>query len=158
MRRSGRCGDDTGRPGQSGAATLLLPMILWVTTLLAIVAIDVGGYLVAAARAQSLADAAALAAVSADATVPRSRSPVAEADRVARAGDGLLETCSCHAGAERAVVSVSVSAPGLVIPTLGASRVTADAAATLAPPADDGSRPRSDRPLLDAVVGARGWG
>jgi hypothetical protein len=117
-----------------GGVTLVLPMLLWVATLVAIVAIDIAGYLVAASRAQALADAAALAAVSADVHFDTGLVPVAEADRVTRAGDGQLEVCTCGPGSERAQVTVSVPVPGLVIPRFGASRVAADASAVLAEP------------------------
>jgi hypothetical protein len=119
---------------EEGGVTLVLPMLLWVATLVAIVAIDIAGYLVAASRAQALADAAALAAVSADVPLEAALHPVAEADRTVRAGDGQLEVCTCDPGSERAEVTVSVPVPGLVIPRLGATRVAADASAVLAPP------------------------
>jgi hypothetical protein len=127
-------GTDDAGTDDAGGVTLVLPMLLWVATLVAIVAIDIAGYLVAASRAQALADAAALAAVSADVPLDGVLLPVAEADRVVRAGDGQLEVCTCVPGAERAQVTVSVPVPGLVIPRLGATRVAADAAAVLAPP------------------------
>jgi hypothetical protein len=79
-----------------GGVTLVLPMLLWVATLVAIVTIDIAGYLVAASRAQALSDAAALAAVSADVPLGGALVPVAEADRVVRAGDGQLERCTCE--------------------------------------------------------------
>jgi hypothetical protein len=136
------CGGGSVRTGgaarwqdlEAGGVTLVLPMLLWVATLVAIVAVDIAAYLVAASRAQSLADAAALAAVSADAPGYHGRGPIAEADRVVQAGGGWLEVCTCTPGTPRASVSVSVPVPGLVIPTLGASRVSADAQAVLVPP------------------------
>jgi hypothetical protein len=135
-----------GQPPDAGFASLVLPMLLWVATLVAIVTIDIGAYLVAASRAQALADAAALAAVSADVVGGRGvRSPRTEAERVVRAGDGRLESCTCAPRSEVATASVSVSVPGLVIPRLGASRVTADASAMLAPPADLPPGPTRER-------------
>lgn len=134
----------TGRQ-QEGAATVVLPLVLWTATLVAVVVIDIGAYFVAASRAQALADAAALAAVSADVVGTRPASPGAEARRVVRAGDGQLEDCACTRGAERATVSVSVAVPGLVIPTLGAARVTAEASAVLAPPDDLPPGPTRER-------------
>jgi hypothetical protein len=138
--------EPTGRPGgQDGVATLVFPLTLWVATLLAIALIDVGAYLVAASRAQALADAAALAAVTADVPGDRARSAVAEADRVVQVGAGWLERCDCRVGSERSSVTVSVAVPGLVIPTLGASRVAADADAVLAPPEDLAPGPTRQR-------------
>ena len=48
-----------------------LPLLLWVAVVATVVLIDLTGYLKAAARAQQLADAAALAAVSEDVRGPR---------------------------------------------------------------------------------------
>lgn len=120
---------------QDGIATVALPMLLWIGTLAAIATIDLGAYLTAAARAQALADAVALAAVAADHESSRAAVPIREADRVATAGGGQLVTCACAPGTGRAQVSVSMPVPGLVLPTLGASRVTAEAGAALIEPA-----------------------
>jgi hypothetical protein len=109
--------------------TLALPLVLWTAVLAAVVILDLSGYLVAASRAQTLADAAALAAVADDVRGPR-----AAATRVVEAGGGSLDRCDCPAGAGRAQVVVSVTVPGLVVPTLGASRVAATASAELVPP------------------------
>lgn len=137
------------RPGdagpESGVATVALPMLLWVAVLVAVVAIDVTAYLVAAARAQSLADATALAAVVPDIPGATVLTPTAEAERVVRAGSGELDACICQRGSERARVTVSVAVPGLVIPTLGASRVAAEAQAILAPPEDLAPGPTRER-------------
>jgi Flp pilus assembly protein TadG len=120
---------------EAGIATVALPMLLWIGTLAAIAAIDLGAYLTAAARAQALADAVALAAVSADHDSAHGAVPIREADRVAMAGGGQLVRCACTSGTGRAQVSVSVPVPGLVLPSLGASRVTAEAGAALVEPA-----------------------
>ena len=130
---------------ESGLATVTLPMLGWIATLVAVVAIDVTAYLVAASRAQSLADAAALAAVVADIPGAGPRTPTAEADRIVRAGAGTLETCVCRRGAEHARVTVSVPVPGLVLPSLGATRVTAEAQAVLAPPEELAPGPTRER-------------
>jgi len=108
---------------QAGVATLFLPLLVWIATVAAIVVVDVGAYLVAASRAQQLADAAALAAVSGDVRGPRGA-----AGRVVAAGAGSLDRCDCVAGRPAEVV-VSVEVPGLVIPSLGARRVAAVARA-----------------------------
>ncbi len=130
---------------QAGIATVALPMLIWVATLVAVVTIDVAAYLVAAARAQSLADAAALAAVSRDIPGSGTRTSTAEAERVVAAGNGRLEVCDCHPGSEHARVTVSVIVPGLVIPSLGAGRVAADARAMLAPPEELAPGPTRER-------------
>lgn len=117
---------------EAATASLTLPIMLWIATLAAIAIIDIGAYLVAASQAQTLADHAALAAVSATAT-PAPATPVAEADRVVQRGGGWLETCDCRPDEEEVSVSVSVPVQGLIIPTLGATRVKAHASAVLAP-------------------------
>ena len=111
------------RRDEAGVATLFLPLLVWITTVAAIVIVDVAAYLVAASRAQHLADAAALAAVSGDVRGPRGA-----AASVVEAGAGSLERCDCVAGRPAEVV-VSVAVPGLVIPSLGARRVAASARA-----------------------------
>lgn len=141
----GQFGDRQLGRDQEGTASLTFPLLLWVASLVAVVTIDIGAYLVAASRAQALADAAALAAVSADVVGADAGTPVGEADRVTHAGDGWLETCECRRGSERASVTVSVRVPGLIIPTLGASRVSADASAVLAPPEDLAPGPTRER-------------
>jgi hypothetical protein len=133
------------RRGESGIATVTLPILIWVATLIAVVAIDVGAYLVAGSRAQSLADAAALAAVASDIPGARGSTAMAEAERIVAAGDGLLEACVCRRGSEHAQVTVSVVVPGLVIPSLGAGRVAADAQAMLAPPEELAPGPTRER-------------
>jgi hypothetical protein len=119
---------------EAGFASLVLPVLLWVATLAAVAIVDVAAYLVAASRAQTLADTAALAAVGVEATVPSTGSPRAQAATVVAAGGGTLERCVCTAGAAHAETAVSVPVPGLVVPRLGAGRVEATATAALAPP------------------------
>lgn len=115
--------------GERGVATLLLPMLVWFATLVAVFAIDLGAYLVAASRAQALADAAALAAV---AGAAGSGAGARAASRVVAAAGGRLEECACG-GAGRAEVVVSVAVPGLLMPSLGAARVRARSEARLVP-------------------------
>jgi hypothetical protein len=102
-------------------------------TLATIALVDVAAYLVAAQRAQTLADTAALAAVTADADPDRPGSPRGRAAAVVVAGEGRLESCRCDGGAAHAVLEVSVVVPGLALPRFGAARVTARAEATLVP-------------------------
>jgi len=104
----------------------VLPLLVWTTVVATVVVVDLSAYLVAASRAQQLADAAALAVVSQSA-----RSPHVVAAELAEAGGGLLETCDCPDGAGRAEVVVSVPVPGLMVPALGAGRVAASAGAAL---------------------------
>ena len=110
-------------------ATLTLPLLVWLAAVAAVVVLDLGAFLVAAARAQALADAAALAAVAVDV-----RSPHVAAGRVATALGGSLDACDCAPERGRAEVVVSVPVPGLVVPRLGAGRVAATARAALVVP------------------------
>lgn len=116
-------------------------MLIALASVAAVAVIDVTAYLAAASRAQSLADAAALAAVTPAASAAPWRGAEAEALRVVHAGRGRLERCACRGASEYASVSVSVDVPGLVIPELGASRVTADADAILTRHGGGNARP-----------------
>lgn len=114
-----------GRGDQRGFVAPPAILLVWVGLLLAITVVDVGGYLVAAGRAQSAADAAALAAVAADLS---GDDPATAARMVAEANDARLEDCAC--GSRRARVAVSVEVPGGFVPRLvGARRVRAEAEA-----------------------------
>jgi len=109
-------------------STLALPLSIWVAIVATVVLIDLTGYLVAAARAQQLADAAALAAVSEDVRGPRGA-----ATALVEALGGSLVACDCdRAGPAEVVVGVPV--PGLVVPRVGAGRVEATARAQLRRP------------------------
>jgi len=105
---------------------LTLSLLVWTTVVATVVVVDISAYLVAASRAQQLADSAALAAVS-----PGVRAPRVVAGELADAGGGFLEACDCPDGAGRAEVVVSVPVPGLMVPALGAGRVEAAARAEL---------------------------
>ncbi len=109
---------------------LVLPMLLWVATLSLIAIIDLGAYVVAAARAQQAADAAALAAVSAHIEGSAGRG-VDEARRIAAAADARIELCECTR--LPVTVEVSVAVGGLFLPTVGAGRVSATAQADEVP-------------------------
>lgn len=143
MGATGTGGRTVYRPagGQRGSVLVWLPTLLVATTLLAVVVIGLGGHLVAISRAATIADSAALAAVSVDAS-PGSETPREAAARVVEAGRGRLESCDCRPGARRAGVRVSVPVPGVVWPRLGATRQGAEAEAVLqttVPPVDGGS-------------------
>ncbi|HSK23935.1 MAG TPA: hypothetical protein VK906_12195 [Egicoccus sp.] len=129
------------RRSEDGIATLAFPLVLAVALMSVIALIDLTGYLVAAARAQQAADAAALAALSCRVDAAGGDATAAAVDVVAAAG-ARLESCSC--GGDDATVEVSVAVPGLVVPRrVGASRITATAGATLA---DVPAGPRPDGP------------
>jgi hypothetical protein len=122
---------------EHGGTMLQLPLLVWVVTLATVAVVDVTAYLVAASRAQTLADAAALAAVSADAEVVPADGPTLAAGprgravAVVDAGGGELLACVCGAGTGRSQVAVRVAVPGLVVPRLGAGQVRATAEAVV---------------------------
>ncbi|MEX2328189.1 MAG: Rv3654c family TadE-like protein [Nitriliruptoraceae bacterium] len=118
---------------EAGTASLLMPGVLWITIVIAIVLIDVGGYLVAAARAQTLADSAALAAASASHPSERT-DPTRAARQVVETGGGRMESCRCRRRMPGVTVEVSVEVPGVMVPALGATRVRATASAVLTQP------------------------
>lgn len=125
--------------GEDGFLLTAAPAAMMVAIVLTVALVDIGSYLVAAARAQGLADAAALAAVSVEVdrgTVP----PRQVAAALVRRGAGELEACDCRAGSGRVEVAVSVPVDGILVPRLVVQRVTADAAAELTP---DPARARS---------------
>lgn len=128
---------------EEGGATLFLgPFLVWMLLIGSIVIIDLSAYFVAAARAQNTADAAALAAVSADATLAPGRGvPDREARIVTEQAGAELEECFCAPASGRAVVTVSVEVGGLVVPQVqGMRRIAARASAELAPPDPDDPR------------------
>ncbi len=117
-----------------GYASVIVPMLFALASIATVAVLDVTAYFAAASRAQSLADAAALAAVAPEASNGPLRTGVGEAHRIAAAGGGRIEDCACRAAREHSRVTTSVEVPGLVIPRLGAGRVTAEAAAVLTRP------------------------
>lgn len=105
-----------------------------VALLLAVVTADLGAYLVAAARAQTAADAVAAATiVIADPRGGRPGDPVREAAQVARDNDARVETCRCARGAREVTVEVSVAVHAVAATRLGPRRVTARATSRLVP-------------------------
>lgn len=136
-RRAGTTGalGTSGPEDQRGSVLVWLPVLLLLATLVAVVVIEFGGHLVAISRAATLADSAALAAVSTDVSA-RPGAPRTAALRVVTAGGGRLEACNCPPGARRARVRVSVEVPGVLAPRLGAARQSAEAQAVLRGPRD----------------------
>lgn len=89
---------------------------------------DLGIFLLARARAQTAADAAALAAASE--LVPGvGHDPRGQAARFAGANGARLLACECRLGARSATVLVAVPVRFLVVRVLGAEEVTGGARA-----------------------------
>ena len=95
-----RASPTSGLSGDRGSITLLSGAVLAALVVLAIGASDVARVLHAASRAQTAADAAALAA---DEEGPE---PAALAGEYAERNGAVLETCTCERGTFEATVSV----------------------------------------------------
>jgi secretion/DNA translocation related TadE-like protein len=104
------------RTAERGSVTVVAAGVLAVCGLLALASADVARALTAASRAQTAADAAALAAAHALVS-PSGGDPTAQAAAYADRNGGTLEACSCAPGSTEAVVTVSVPAgPFLLLP------------------------------------------
>jgi secretion/DNA translocation related TadE-like protein len=97
------------RRGERGSVTVVAAGLLVVGILLVMASADVSRALMAASRAQTAADAAALAAAQALA-LPSGGEPRAAASAYAAANGGTLVGCTCERGSTEAVVEVSVQA------------------------------------------------
>lgn len=141
---------------EDGFLLTAAPAAMMVSIVLTIALVDIGSYLVAASRAQGLADAAALAAVSAD--LDRGAGPPRQvAIGVTRLGRGELESCDCRAGTGSAEVTVSVPVEGILMPRLVIPRVTAEASAELVADPDGPPRAVPGRDADARREPATGW-
>jgi hypothetical protein len=129
-----------------------LPVLLLLTGLLAVVLLELTAHLVAGARAATLADAAALAAVAADAE--GEPTPCLAAQQLVVAGEGRLEACAGPASAGNAEVAVSVAVPSLLEAPLGPDRRVADAAAVLVPTTGSDEPSTGSQPATDPAAGS----
>jgi hypothetical protein len=106
------------RSDEDGTVLVWLPALLVVAVLLGLATLEIGAHLVASARASALADAAALAAVSAQVdepdVPPHGRPPPGRGRRA-----GTPRGLRLLARHRRAEVTVSVAVPGVVRPRLG---------------------------------------
>lgn len=127
-----------------------LPVLLVLAGLLAVVMLELAAHLAAGARAATLADAAALAVVAADAE--GEPTPCLAAQQLVVAGEGSLVACTGPAGAGHAEVAVSVAVPSLLEAPLGPDRRVADAAAVLVPAAGS-DEPTGSPPATDPAAG-----
>ena len=103
------------RPGtERGAVSLVTAVVAGVALVLAVGASDVARVLVASARAQTAADAAALAAAQ-ELALPSGQDPAAvAADYAGRNGAAMVD-CSCPLGASEATVKVMVEVGALLL-------------------------------------------
>ena len=115
---------------EDGFASALLIVLLALAALLCLACADAANVLVSRARAQSAADAAALAAAVAEwPFVAHGEAPDDAASRTAQANGATLESCDCQLRATYARVTVSM-ATRIRMLGVAPSRVTATASAT----------------------------
>jgi secretion/DNA translocation related TadE-like protein len=119
---------------EEGSASVVVIAILVALVVLAMGTADVGRVLVAAARAQSAADAAALAAAQ-ELAFPGDLSPLDSARELAVLNGASLISCDCEPPALEATVEVEVSV-GVLLFSGGDRVVTARARAVVEVPAD----------------------
>jgi secretion/DNA translocation related TadE-like protein len=124
----------TGRPtarGEEGAVTLVAAGVMVLACVLCLVSVDLSRAVLARGRAQTAADAAALAAAQ-ELAIPSGAEPVDEARRFAEGNGATLTSCRCDPGTTEAVVIVRLSVSFVV---LGPDRtVTAEAKAVVGLP------------------------
>jgi DNA topoisomerase I len=117
---------------ERGSASLVVVAMLGAIIVLALGAVDVGRVLAAASRAQTGADAAALAAAQ-DLAVPSGADPSATAAEYAVRNGAALVSCDCSAGGFEADVRVQMPAGALFLAPDDLV-VTADATAVVEVP------------------------
>ena len=104
------------RDRERGSVSIVVVALMAVALILSMGAADLARVLTGAARAQTAADAAALAA--AQELAAASSSGVEPADLAAAYAErngAVLTSCSCHAGGSEAVVSVTVQVGALML-------------------------------------------
>lgn len=117
---------------EDGSALWLAWPGLALTALVLVLVVDLTAYTVAAGRAQTAADAAALAAISASHPMGSlDGPPLIQAQRVARANGGTVRTCDCANGAERVAVTVAVPVRAVAATRFAARTAVATAQAHL---------------------------
>lgn len=116
--------------GQGGAVTILVTTASLVFAVGGIAVADAGAMLVARARAQGAADAAALAAVVEQVpALSHGEAPREAAEAEAGRNGAVLLACECEPGSTLAVVEVAVTPRLLLIDAWRGRRVRARAAA-----------------------------
>jgi Flp pilus assembly protein TadG len=100
---------------ERGSVTIVAAAILVVIAAMALGATDVWRVVAAKSRAQTAADAAALAAVQELALPVSGADPAAQAALFAAHNGAQLETCDCSLGQQAAVVEASIPVGRLVV-------------------------------------------
>ena len=116
------------KDGERGSVSIAVVGLTAVVAVLLLGLADLTGFLLARAKAQTAADAAALAA--AGELVPGARGqPSREARRFAQANGGEMIACDCRPGTREAIVRVSVPVHFQVLRVLGIDAVQSRARA-----------------------------
>jgi secretion/DNA translocation related TadE-like protein len=102
------------RSAQRGSVTIVVAGVLSAVLVLSLGAADLARVLVTSARAQTAADAAALAAAQ-ELAVPSEVEPSDAAAEYASRNGGLLVSCSCPDGGSEATVEVRVAVGPLLL-------------------------------------------
>jgi secretion/DNA translocation related TadE-like protein len=102
------------RTPERGSVSIVVVALMAVALVLAIGVADLARVLTRAARAQTAADAAALAAAQ-ELALPSDLQPVDLATMYAERNGAVLTACSCEAGGTEAVVTVTVQVGSLVL-------------------------------------------
>ncbi len=119
---------------EEGSALWLGWVGLATVGLILVLVVDLAAYLVAGARAQGAADAAALAAIAiSDPRGGLDGDPRAAATQVAVEGGGELRRCSCALGQEEVEVTVAVPVRALAVTRFAERTATATSRAHLVP-------------------------
>jgi Flp pilus assembly protein TadG len=115
---------------ERGTISIVLGMGALLFATLALAIAEFGGLLLARARAQSAADAAALAAVVEQVpALAHGIDPQTAAQRAAESNGAHLESCACRSGNQYATVVVSVASRGTFVPGWRGVRAHAQARA-----------------------------
>lgn len=118
--------------GARGSISILVATAALVLALVAVAAVDLGGVLIARVRAQTAADAAALAAASALAPVlAQGGNPLNLAEDAASENGARLTRCVCEVGGTTAVVDVEIVAATMFVRAWNGMVVRASATAGL---------------------------
>lgn len=106
-------------PSERGSVTVVSAAVLLVVFMLALLVADAGKLLAAVGRAQTAADAAALAAAQ-ELAIPSGASSASLAASFAAANGAAVVACSCPSGPGEVIVTVRLPVTGLVV--LGGDR------------------------------------
>jgi secretion/DNA translocation related TadE-like protein len=101
--------------GERGSVSIVVVALMAVALVLAMGAADLARVLTGAARAQTAADAAALAAAQELATGSSGSAPGDLAVEYAGRNGAVLTSCSCDAGGTEAVVTVTMQVGALLL-------------------------------------------